>query len=39
MHLQREAVAEGLPYQTLISSILHKFVNGKLQNKPLAKDH
>ena len=28
--LQREAVSEGLPYQTLVSSILHKFVNGKL---------
>jgi predicted DNA binding CopG/RHH family protein len=26
--LQRHAVHEGLPYQTLISSILHKFVNG-----------
>ena len=38
LHLQREAVAEGLPYQTLISSILHKFVNGSLQNKPLTKN-
>ena len=35
IHIQREAVAEGLPYQTLISSILHKFVNGTL--KPVAK--
>jgi predicted DNA binding CopG/RHH family protein len=26
--LQRIAIREGLPYQTLISSILHKFVNG-----------
>ena len=26
--LQRIAVREGLPYQTLISSILHKYVNG-----------
>ena len=26
--LQRQAVHEGLPYQTFISSILHKFVNG-----------
>ncbi len=25
--LQRIAVREGLPYQTLISSILHKYVN------------
>ena len=36
--LQREVVAGGLPYQTLISSILHKFVNGSLQNKPLTKN-
>lgn len=28
--LQRKAIQEGLPYQTFISSILHKFVNGKL---------
>ncbi len=26
--LQRIAYREGLPYQTLISSILHKYVNG-----------
>ena len=26
--LQRRALHEGLPYQTYISSILHKFVNG-----------
>ncbi len=28
--LQRKALHEGLPYQTFISSILHKFVNGHL---------
>ena len=28
--LQRRAVREGLPYQTFVSSIIHKFVNGKL---------
>ena len=28
--LQRMAVNEGLPYQTYVSSIIHKFVNGKL---------
>ena len=28
--LQRKAVAEGLPYQTYVSNIIHKFVNGKL---------
>lgn len=26
--LQRIAIREGLPYQTLISSILHKYING-----------
>ena len=30
--LQRKAVTEGLPYQTYISSIIHKFVNGNLIN-------
>ena len=28
--LQKKAVNEGLPYQTFVSSIIHKFVNGKL---------
>jgi predicted DNA binding CopG/RHH family protein len=28
--IQKRALEEGLPYQTLISSILHKFVNGRL---------
>jgi predicted DNA binding CopG/RHH family protein len=31
--LQRKAVEEGLPYQTLISSILHKFISGRLVEK------
>jgi len=30
--LQRRALEEGLPYQTLISSILHKYVSGGLQD-------
>lgn len=30
--LQRRAMAEGLPYQTLVSSILHKYVSGSLQD-------
>jgi len=30
VELQRRAVKEGLPYQTYVSSILHKFVNGVL---------
>jgi predicted DNA binding CopG/RHH family protein len=32
--LQRQAVHEGLPYQTFISSILHKFINGRLVENP-----
>ena len=28
--LQRRALAEGIPYQTLISSILHKYAEGRL---------
>ena len=31
--LQLKALEEGLPYQTLISSVLHKFINGKLVGK------
>jgi predicted DNA binding CopG/RHH family protein len=30
IQLQRKAVQDGLPYQTLISSVLHKFINGRL---------
>jgi predicted DNA binding CopG/RHH family protein len=26
--LQKRAVRQGIPYQTLISSVLHKYVNG-----------
>lgn len=28
--IRRKAVNEGIPYQTLISSILHKYINGSL---------
>ncbi len=28
--LQKRALSEGLPYQTLISSLLHKYVEGRL---------
>lgn len=31
--LQRRAVKEGLPYQTFISSILHKFITGQFMEK------
>ena len=30
LKLQQRALEEGLPYQTLISSILHKYVSGTL---------
>ena len=32
-HFQKTALHEGLPYQTLISSILHKYINGRLVEK------
>jgi len=28
--LQKKALEEGIPYQTLISSLLHKYINGRL---------
>ena len=31
--LQRRAIREGIPYQTLISSVLHKYVSGMLVEK------
>ena len=40
--LQRRALEEGIPYQTLVSSVLHKYVSGSLRdvtaNKALNKD-
>ena len=40
--LQRRALEEGIPYQTLVSSVLHKYVSGSLQdimaNKALKTD-
>ena len=33
IHFQKKAIEEGLPYQTLISSILHKYINGRLVEK------
>ena len=30
IELQRKAFKEGLPYQTYVSSIVHKFINGSL---------
>jgi predicted DNA binding CopG/RHH family protein len=34
MDIQARALEEGLPYQTLIASILHKFVSGRFIEKP-----
>ncbi len=34
MGLQKKAMREGLPYQTLISSVLHKYVTGQLKPAP-----
>lgn len=31
--LQARALQEGIPYQTLVSSVLHKFVDGQLVEK------
>ena len=31
--IQVKALEEGLPYQTLISSILHKYVTGRLEER------
>ncbi|MCP5346018.1 MAG: hypothetical protein R3F41_01515 [Gammaproteobacteria bacterium] len=30
--IQRKALEEGIPYQTLISSILHKYISGSLKD-------
>lgn len=32
--IKRKAVHEGIPYQTLVSSILHKYINGRFVEKP-----
>jgi len=31
--IKRKAVREGIPYQILVSSILHKYINGRLIEK------
>ncbi len=35
--LKLKAMEEGLPYQTLVSSIIHKYVSGQLTDKELKK--
>ena len=36
MAIQARALEEGLPYQTLIASILHKYVSGRLVEQPFS---
>jgi predicted DNA binding CopG/RHH family protein len=40
--IQKRALVEGIPYQTLVSSILHKYISGSLRdvaaNKALPSD-
>ncbi|MDR0311616.1 MAG: antitoxin [Acidobacteriota bacterium] len=33
IRLQKAAIREGLPYQTLIASVLHKYVDGQFVEK------
>jgi len=35
--LQTRALSEGMPYQTLVASVLHKFVDGQLVDKAAKK--
>jgi predicted DNA binding CopG/RHH family protein len=34
--IQIRALEEGMPYQTLIASVLHKYVTGRLTERPTA---
>lgn len=34
VQFQKAALEEGLPYQTLIASILHKYITGRLVERP-----
>ena len=36
--IQIKAIEEGIPYQTLISSLVHKYLNGSLIPKPQGKN-
>lgn len=33
VEIKKRAIEEGIPYQTLISSILHKYISGRLVTK------
>lgn len=34
--IQTKALEEGIPYQTLIASVLHKYVSGRLTERPVS---
>ena len=34
--IQIKALEEGIPYQTLIASVLHKYVTGRLTERPVS---
>ena len=34
--IQAKALAQGLPYQTLIASVLHKYVTGRLSEREIS---
>ena len=36
--LQRRALEQGIPYQTLVSSILHKYLSGNLRDITTSRD-
>ena len=36
MDIQARALEEGIPYQTLIASVLHKYLSGRLIEKPFS---
>ena len=36
--LKAKAIEEGLPYQSLVSSVLHKYVNGQLVEKQTSRN-
>jgi len=36
--LQAKALSEGIPYQTLVASILHKYVDGQLIDRSMEKN-
>jgi predicted DNA binding CopG/RHH family protein len=33
--IQRKAIQEGMPYQTLISSLIHEYIRGEFKTKEI----